>query len=65
MPQNIYRDNITGRYFKKLKAGTGRFTGMYLWRPVRRFIKIFYISTKQTPFWLDDQHFEPVNSTIT
>ena len=47
-----------GKYYKKLKKGTGRFSNMYLWREMKK-IFCFYVPTKNE-FWLDDYGFERV-----
>lgn len=47
-----------GKYYKKLKKGTGRFSNMYLWREMKK-IFCFYVPTKNE-FWLNDYGFERV-----
>ena len=56
----LYRDTETGRIFKKVRAGTGRFSGMFLWQPMKK-VLFFYVSDKSlSPFWLDDCGFVKV-----
>lgn len=53
--RNIYINKDDGRYYKILRKGEGRFSGMYLWKRMRKFLW-FYIPTKHE-FWLDDYGF--------
>jgi hypothetical protein len=58
---NIY---ITeGKYYQRLRKGTGRFENMYLWRELKK-ILCFYLPTKHE-FWLDDYGFEKVKYFTT
>ena len=54
----IYKSGCTSKFYKKMKAGEGRYRGMFLWQPM---IKIgpFYVKDRRSePFWLDDYDFE-------
>lgn len=56
----MYREITTGRLFKKVKRGKGRFAGMFLWQPLKK-VGFFYIPDKNKErFWLDDYGFEKI-----
>ena len=56
----MYRETTTGRLFRKVRRGKGRFAGMFLWQPLKK-VGIFYVSDKSKErFWLDNYGFEKV-----
>ena len=57
---HLYRDKECSslRLYRKISIGTGRFTGMYLWQPVKKILFFYIPDRKREPFWLDDSTFE-------
>ena len=60
--KNIYESE--GKYYKRIRACSGRFEGMFEWQPLVK-ILLFYIPdfTKER-FILDDYGFESICSSI-
>lgn len=56
--KKIYR--TYGKYYKKLRAGEGRFQGMFLWQPMKKVLFFYVPDRSQKSFWLDDYGFEKV-----
>ena len=54
----IYRND--GCYYKKIKVGTGIYNGMYLWKPVKKFLWFWVEDKSKSEFWLDDFGFEKI-----
>lgn len=47
-----------GSYYKKAQTGKGRFRGMFLWKPVKKFLFFWIPDRTRRSFWLDDYGFE-------
>lgn len=56
--KNLYTDIETGKVYAKIKTGTDRFEGMFLWQPMKKGLFSFVPDESKEPFWLDDSGFE-------
>lgn len=49
-------------YFKRIRKGSGRFQGMYLWKPVKKFL--FFWVRRGEDMWLDDHGFVHIKDNL-
>ena len=50
----------TGKLVRKGKRGKGRFSNMFLWKPVKKVGFFYFPDSSREAFWLDDYGFEKV-----
>ena len=62
MPNNLYRDVYTGKWFKKIETGTGRFRGMSLWQPMKKGWFSYVPDRAKESFWYDTCSFVKVEA---
>lgn len=55
-----YVDTYKKSYFKRMCIGNGRYTGMFLWQPMKKFLWFYVTDHNKQPFWLDDDGFEVI-----